>query len=1593
MRAVGKNCNNEVLQAIIDHGADVNATGRAGTALMIACTRRYADAIYLLLEAGADPNIADDSGVTCLMRAVGEDCSKEVLQAIIDHGADVNSTSKENGTALIIACVKSYTDAINVLLKAGANPNIVSDDSGATCLMHAVEEDCSKEVLQAIIDHGADVNTTNKQNCTALIKACEKNYIGAINVLLEAGAGTNRADINFKTCLVCAVDSNCSNEVLQAIIDHGADVNATSKETSTALMIACEKSYKDAINVLLKAGADPNFALDDSSVTCFMCAVLKDCSNDVLQAMIDRGADVNATNKQNCTALMVACTKRYMDAIYLLLKAGANPNIADDCGVTCLMRAVGEDCSNEVLQAIIEHGADVNATNKQNCTALMIACTKRYIDAIYLLLKSGANPNIADDCGVTCLMRAVGEDCSNEVLQAIIDHGADVNSISKETGTALMIACARRYINAINLLLEAGASPNIALDDSGVTCLMFAVGEDCNNEALRAMVNYGADVNTTGRGNHTALIKACKNGYTDAINLLLEAGADPNIADDSGVTCLMFAVGEDCSNEVLQAIIDHGADVNNASNDNCTALMLACAKRHADAINVLLKAGANPNITDDSGATCLMCAVGKDCSKEVLQAIIDYGADVNATSKENFSALMIACGEGYTDNINMLMEAGANPNIADDSGATCLMCAVGEDCSNEVLQAIVDHGADVNATNKQNCTALMISCTKRNIDAIYLLLKAGANPNIADDSGVTCLMRAVGEDCSNEVLQAIIDHGADVNYTSKENGTALMIACAKSYTDAINVLLKARADPNMASDESGATCLMRAVGEDCSKEVLQAIIDHGADVNTTNKQNCTALTKACEKNYIDAINVLLEAGADTLRADNNCKTCLMCAVDGNCSNEVLQAIIDHGADVNAKNIQNYTALMVACLKGNVHAINVLVKTGSDINTADIDGNTCLMHAVRGHCSKEVLQAIIDHGVDVNATNKENHTALMSACQYDDVDAITVLLGSGADPNIANDNGDTCFHIVVIKSFSKKVIQTIIDHGVNVDATNNLNMTPLMVASKKGNVDAMNVLLNARADPNITSVDGSTWLHAALEGDCSKEALQVIIEHETNVNATNKLGITPLELASENRNTDAIMLLLYAGANLSLYLYPKGRKMVNWYKLRAVLHWHKKDVRSVCPAYFPRGSFVSVSKDIAARLWVPNKHDASFMEGHLMSGQNNFVTSVCMMPPDEKYPHGLIVTGSSDHTILAYTLDSPQPIYKLEGRTNDVCSLAAGRFGTLLSASWDKTAKVWLNQKCVMTLVGHEAAVWAVVIISERGYMPTGSADKLIQLWRAGKCQQTYAGHTDCVRAVAVLSASEFLSASNDTTIRRWLTTGECIHTYNGHTGFVCSLALLPNGEDFVSGSEDRTLRVWSNGQCVQIIAHPTESVWTVCALENGDIVTGASDGVVRLFTTAPERAAEDTLQKAYEDEVAASFMPSQIGDLNTDKLSGPETLLSAGKLDGQTMTSDVTIWRGNKVEAHQWTAAEGCWVKIGDTTRGESGEGTSAEGDKKPYGGKEYDYVFDVGLDEGKPLLKLPFNNDDDPWMAAQNFLQNNKSPVFLNQVTKFITE
>ncbi|KAI4223553.1 MAG: hypothetical protein L6R36_005322 [Xanthoria steineri] len=451
-----------------------------------------------------------------------------------------------------------------------------------------------------------------------------------------------------------------------------------------------------------------------------------------------------------------------------------------------------------------------------------------------------------------------------------------------------------------------------------------------------------------------------------------------------------------------------------------------------------------------------------------------------------------------------------------------------------------------------------------------------------------------------------------------------------------------------------------------------------------------------------------------------------------------------------------------------------------------------------------------------------------------------------------------------------------------------------------------------------------------------------------------------------------------------------------FKLSASLEEHEDDVRGVA---FPRPKLVvSASRDTTVREWKllepePPRYDCS-----ITSHGSAFVNAVAFCPPIKGYPDGLIISGGKE-TIIEVREPGREPDKDAEalllGHAHNVCALDVSQNGTyVVSGSWDSSARVWTVGKweCDALLEGHQGSVWAVLAF-DKDTIITGCADQIIRIYTStGKFLHTIKGSTDVIRALCRVSPkhpseADFASAGNDGIIRLWRLNGKQVGELHGHESFIYSLTSLPTGE-LVSSGEDRTVRIWSNNECVQTITHPAISVWGVAACsENGDIVSGASDKKVRVFSRVKERQATPDVIQAFEDSVKGSSIPKQqVGDVQKDKLPGSEFLQQkSGTKEGQVIMIKED---DGSVGAYQWSQGNQSWMSVGTVV-----DAVGSSGKKTDYLGKDYDYVFDVDIEDGKPPLKLPYNLSQNPYEAATKFIQDNELPMtYLDQVANFIT-
>ncbi|PGH34849.1 phospholipase A-2-activating protein [[Emmonsia] crescens] len=451
-----------------------------------------------------------------------------------------------------------------------------------------------------------------------------------------------------------------------------------------------------------------------------------------------------------------------------------------------------------------------------------------------------------------------------------------------------------------------------------------------------------------------------------------------------------------------------------------------------------------------------------------------------------------------------------------------------------------------------------------------------------------------------------------------------------------------------------------------------------------------------------------------------------------------------------------------------------------------------------------------------------------------------------------------------------------------------------------------------------------------------------------------------------------------------------------FKISAALEGHTDDVRAVT---FPNSKAVlSASRDATVRVWELTSTPPPVYDYTISSHGSAFINSLAYYPPTSDYPEGLIFSGGQDTIIEARQPGKPADAdadAMLLGHSHNVCSIDVCPEGKwVVSGSWDSSAKLWQVGKweCEVTLEGHQGSVWAVLAF-DKTTIVTGCADQTIRIYNlAGKLLRSMKAG-EVVRALCKLppnhpSGGQIASASNDGVIRLWTLEGLQVAELRGHESFIYSLATLPTGE-IVSSGEDRTVRIWSGDRCIQTITHPAISVWSVAACqENGDIVSGASDRITRVFSRAQERHADETVTAQFENSVKESSIPQQqVGNINKEKLPGPEFLKQKlGTKDGQVQ---MIRQDDGSVTAHTWSTATSEWISVGTVV-----DSAASSGKKVEYLGQDYDYVFEVDIEDGKPPLKLPYNLSQNPYEAATTFIQNNELPMgYLDQVANFITK
>lgn len=483
-----------------------------------------------------------------------------------------------------------------------------------------------------------------------------------------------------------------------------------------------------------------------------------------------------------------------------------------------------------------------------------------------------------------------------------------------------------------------------------------------------------------------------------------------------------------------------------------------------------------------------------------------------------------------------------------------------------------------------------------------------------------------------------------------------------------------------------------------------------------------------------------------------------------------------------------------------------------------------------------------------------------------------------------------------------------------------------------------------------------------------------------------------------------------------------------YKLRAELRAHESDVRGIasCP-YAPSTNIIATgSRDKTIGIWDINSTSKPV---RILRGHTHFVNAVKFI--DDK----TLVSASNDKTIRVWNFENGECLKIIEGHTSSICSIATllnlNNSRCIITSSWDCTSRLWNidNGKCICELIGHSASVWSCCNIIDNQFI-TVAADKSIRLWDINLNNSTNTDffsttsstiisttvHTDVVRDVVTFPSSsssslpgcEFVTVANDSRLVTWKKTG---NTYvpsatlsDLHDGsYIYSVDTILSSTStstFITGGEDNALRLTIMNQTDnnisvqpgQTIMHPG-TVWKVCkGPDESNILTACSDGVARIFTNDETKYAEPDILSSFEKAISERQVDTRlIGGVDVTKLPDSETGLSKpGTKDGENR---IVKNSSGKPEVYMWSMAEEKWTKVGDVVDGPGGT-TGGGAVPGKVNGNDYDFVFEVELGDDGSKEKLGFNRGENPYLAAQRFIDENElNQEFLDQIAQFIEQ
>lgn len=960
---------------LLGKGADCHKpVGPHVTALHVAAAMGQSEIVRLLLAAKIDVKATTGTGENALMMAAGGGFD-DIVTTLLANGAVIDTQDDDGNKALHHAVEHGHASTCELLFESGVNLQVLTSEGFSP--IHLASRAGYLKILQRLISRSEQ--TVSQVGEDEVVNK-ERGVKGS--TVLEQGEPTPADVFDASAGVLTPLHLAASHghlRVVQELFKYPR--YNLERSRASALLLAATGGFLEVVDELLKSGITTVLKDTDGNSPLHLATLRQhpEIIAHLLDAKSDSAAifDSNAANKSKWTPLHMAAKSGRLQSLQILLGHGARLEATTDDGRTALHVAVASGhlhAVNEILlhvyRAPERRFGLISMEDKSGLTAFMLAVQSDRIDIVNTLLKTSAPPEMLQ--GQEHALITAAKNNQGALVTLLLQSGWAVNARTEEKATALHHAAAKGHVSVMTLLLEHGADVD-ARDEDKRTPLHWAVASWDNAEVVRLLLETNADPGATDKNGVTPLWRAAFYGKTRAVEEFLKWPPLPdlNVQNTSTGWTVLHACFD--NSRITELLLSAGADPQIQNELGDTPILLAVNQYDGlRTVRHYLDAGVNPNMVNRNDSTVLHSAAYGG-AREIVELMITRGADVNVKTKEGITPINLAASRGHTNVVCYLLDHKADPEDLCKQSGNALMAAARSGRSAETVELLLKRKVNVNATSPEfpYCTALQAAAWSADGATIKALLAAGADVNATGGRYGTALCAAVA-DGTRANVELLLDAGANINLAG-EKAAALELALSSRQSEIVELCLARGADLNLVSKGARGTALIAAIYVGDSTNV-EKLLKRGADPNL------------CRVGKAEAS----EQAELSERAESPAQ---MAVRTGRLP--ILKVLVEHGAKLSYRDRSGRGVLSHAITSRSGHLIPYLwTQPDTRIDEQDNAGQTPLMHAA---LQGSEVGDLIKRGAKLDLQDRWGATGLMHAIKRDYRSIVTELLKNGADP--------------------------------------------------------------------------------------------------------------------------------------------------------------------------------------------------------------------------------------------------------------------------------------------------------------------------------------------------------------------------------------------------------------------------------------------------------------------------------------------------------------------------------------------------------------------------------------------------------------------